>query len=787
MQNSAHILVVNDNPDTRRSLSALMKYAGYEVTTAETGGECLSLLETLKPDLILLDVIMPDLNGIEVCQRIKTHPRWADIYVLMLSGLQTASEQQVAGLAAGAEEYITLPIPPTELIARVQTLLRIKHKEQTLRYAETRFRLLLEHSTDAVALLTSEGKLLYANPAASHITGYPPYKLTTLDVFDIVHPEDAERLRDEFMELLHQPGHTLRKEFRYRHHNGEWRWLDSIGTNLLDQPGVNAIVVNYRDITARKHEEEARQQRERELAVISLVSAALRAATTRAEILPIVLSELSELLKADSTALVLRESATDTLAFETATSVWASLTGTPVLPEASLSGQIISTGKHFISNHARTEQFRSRPIMLGKLDAVLGMPLNVQGQVIGVAWVGRNQAFTESEVRLMSAIADIAAIAIQRTTLHEQSKRHAEQVSAVSDIGRTLAETLDLTEIYARLTQSIHDLLPDITAIYLSLYDAKREQLRCVYGEQHKQRINENELPTISTDSESQARQSTVIHGREPLIIGKRETPETRRTRPPTFTGPLVQSSLYVPMLAHGEVLGVLQAQSAVPDRFTPTDAGLLMVVANTAAIAIQNARLFNDLQRSNNELAQAYDATIAGWSRALDMRDQETEGHSQRVTDLTLKLAQRIGLSSNELIPIRRGALLHDIGKMAIPDGVLLKPGKLNDEEWAIMRQHPFYAYAFLQPIAFLKPALDIPYCHHEKWDGTGYPRGLAGEQIPLAARLFSVVDVWDALTSDRPYRLKWPTDKALEYIQSLAGTHFDPQVVEVFLEMMK
>jgi HD-GYP domain-containing protein (c-di-GMP phosphodiesterase class II) len=123
----------------------------------------------------------------------------------------------------------------------------------------------------------------------------------------------------------------------------------------------------------------------------------------------------------------------------------------------------------------------------------------------------------------------------------------------------------------------------------------------------------------------------------------------------------------------------------------------------------------------------------------------------------------------------------------MAIPDGVLLKPGKLNDEEWAIMRQHPFYAYAFLQPIAFLKPALDIPYCHHEKWDGTGYPRGLAGEQIPLAARLFSVVDVWDALTSDRPYRLKWPTDKALEYIQSLAGTHFDPQVVEVFLEMMK
>lgn len=184
-----------------------------------------------------------------------------------------------------------------------------------------------------------------------------------------------------------------------------------------------------------------------------------------------------------------------------------------------------------------------------------------------------------------------------------------------------------------------------------------------------------------------------------------------------------------------------------------------------------------------NAELTQAYDATIEGWSRALDMRDKETEGHCRRVTDLTLSLARALGLPSEELLHVRRGALLHDIGKVGIPDSILLKPGPLTSDEWAIMRRHPALAYEMLAPIAFLRPALDIPHFHHEKWDGTGYPHGLAGDRIPLAARLFAVVDVWDALLSDRPYREGWPLERVRAHIQAGAGTHFDPQVVEAFL----
>jgi len=194
-----------------------------------------------------------------------------------------------------------------------------------------------------------------------------------------------------------------------------------------------------------------------------------------------------------------------------------------------------------------------------------------------------------------------------------------------------------------------------------------------------------------------------------------------------------------------------------------------------------------SNLENAHTELKAAYDATIEGWSRAMDLRDRETEGHSQRVMQLTLQIAKAVGMDPDELIHIRRGALLHDMGKLGVPDAILHKPDKLNDEEWELMRQHPHLAYEMLYPIVYLRPALDIPYCHHEKWDGTGYPRGLKGEQIPLAARVFAIVDVWDALTSDRPYRLAWTRKDTLTYMREQTGKHFDPKVAEIFFRVIE
>ncbi|TAK14932.1 MAG: PAS domain S-box protein [Anaerolineae bacterium] len=196
------------------------------------------------------------------------------------------------------------------------------------------------------------------------------------------------------------------------------------------------------------------------------------------------------------------------------------------------------------------------------------------------------------------------------------------------------------------------------------------------------------------------------------------------------------------------------------------------------------NSREITERVQKERELAQAYDATLEGWSHALELRDKETDGHSKRVLELTLKLANALNIADHDLINIRRGALLHDIGKMGIPDSILQKRGELSEGEWEVMRKHPQYAYDMLFPITYLRPALDIPYCHHERWDGTGYPRGLKGEEIPLAARIFAIVDVWDALISLRPYSEPWPLEKAREHIRSESGGHFDPDLVQQFLK---
>ena len=245
-------------------------------------------------------------------------------------------------------------------------------------------------------------------------------------------------------------------------------------------------------------------------------------------------------------------------------------------------------------------------------------------------------------------------------------------------------------------------------------------------------------------------------------------------------------SILCAPLKIKDELIGVIYLDHrAHKGIFGHNELGLINAFANQAAIAIHNARLFEDIQESKAELEFAYQATLEGWVRAIDMRDKETEGHTLRVMTLTQRLAKALEFEGDELMHITRGALLHDIGKMAIPDGILLKPAPLSPEERMMMQKHSIYAYEMLSPIKFLRPAIDIPYCHHEKWDGTGYPRGLKGEEIPLAARIFAVVDVWDALVSNRPYRKGLMPADVRNHITELSGTHFDPHVVDVFLTL--
>jgi putative nucleotidyltransferase with HDIG domain len=254
---------------------------------------------------------------------------------------------------------------------------------------------------------------------------------------------------------------------------------------------------------------------------------------------------------------------------------------------------------------------------------------------------------------------------------------------------------------------------------------------------------------------------------------------------------PFVRFYAGVPLLtADRHLLGALEVFDRRPRQLQPRHIAGLRALARRVLASLEEQRRFRehsfvvaDLREANQELNRAYDATLEALARALDHRDQEVEGHLERVAETTVRLARDMGVPEAELVHTRRGALLHDIGKMRIPDSILLKPGALNDDEWEIMHLHPVYAREMLWPISLLRPALDIPYCHHERWDGEGYPRGLKGDEIPLAARVFAVVDVWDALQSTRPYRAGWSAERVADYIGKRSGLDFDPMVVDVFL----
>jgi len=356
------------------------------------------------------------------------------------------------------------------------------------------------------------------------------------------------------------------------------------------------------------------------------------------------------------------------------------------------------------------------------------------------------------------------------------------ELSALLELSSALATTLDLEQVLQKAIESAVRLFSlDTGAIYLiegtTLFLGATTpplpadfpevfRLGGLHEHPHIHRAVETGQPIRLEDTAD-----AVLSEAEKTIV------ETRALR----------SILYVPFFLEDQPTGVLILGSTGAERsFTEHELRLARTLSNQIALAVDNARLFRNMERANRELRRAYDATLEGWSLALEMRDEATQGHTHRVTGLVMRLARRMKLPAAMLEHIRRGALLHDIGKMGIPDSILRNPETLTESEQAAMRRHPELARRFLEQIEYLQPALEIPYSHHEKWDGTGYPQGLKGEQIPLAARIFAVVDVYDALVSDRSYRQGGSMDDALNYIRKQAGKHFDPQVAEAFVKMM-
>jgi len=736
------VLIIEDSEDDAQLLLRELR-RGYEVEferveTADT----LQLALTEKTwDLIVSDYTLPMFSAPKALEALEASG--LDIPFIIVSGT-IGEETAVAALKAGADDFLVKgkfarlgPAIERELRDAEIRRDRKRAEEQNAYHAR-----LLRHINDAVIATDDQFRITAWNRAAEKIYGWAAAEVMGRSVAEILTSGLGEEPRVEAQELLEGSG-SFRSERIHSKKNGQPVYVEENTIALTDKRGkISGYVSVNRDITERKQAEKALRENERLLSESQRIghigSWSYSLSTNSLEYS----DEMYRLFDVSP-----RE-------FPHTSEAFLNLIYPLDHPAAVQWMENISTGR----------QPRELDFRIFRKNGELRY-LQCRGAIIFDS--------SRKPVRFIGMVQDITERKLAEIQIHQQIER----LSALRKIDQAISTSFDLNVTLDILISQVISQL-QVDAADILLLDPDGQMLTYASGKGFQ--TNAVESARLSIADSQAAKERRLIQ-----IESLKDRPDisllTHRRVGEDFV-----CYFGVPLLVKGKIKGVLEVFHRAPLYPYPEWLDFLNTLAGQAGIALENTALFENLEQSNRELAQAYDATIEGWSRALDLRDKETEGHTQRVTEMTIKLARRFGFGETELLHIRRGALLHDIGKMGVPDNILLKPERLTEEEWIIMRKHTQYAYELLKPIAFLGSALDIPYCHHEKWDGSGYPRGLKEDEIPLASRLFTIVDVWDALTSDRPYRPAWPKDKGLAYIRDQSGKHFDPQGIDPFLNMI-
>ncbi|GAA6735485.1 PAS domain S-box protein [Thermus oshimai] len=651
-----------------------------------------------------------------------------------------------------------------------------KAREEAVRESEALFRTLAE-TAPALILLWQEERLVFANPMAEALTGYTREELMERPIWEFVHPLDRALVRERGLARVRGEAVPGRYTFRILTKGGEVRWLDYSAARV-EVGGKPAVLGVALDIT---------EDRERQLSLeaFARVSLALRQSEELKEMLASGLKATLQAMEAPVGSLLLYDPTTGHLE-EGASEGWLKEIPTPPRVGEGVEEGLVSRalrGEVVVSPDLKNDP-RVRPgarALVPEGWSGLAVPLLAGRQAVGVltlAWP-HPRTPTPPEVERAALLGEAIGNALRRATLRKKLARRVEHLESLRAIDQAIVASLDLRLTLEVFLNEAFRLPVDAVALFLY-----RKEERALFLEGAKGFLSPKErLPQRVGLGEGHVGRAAL----EGKGVHVQDLAESLGAHPQfTLEEGLVSERAY-PLFAKGRLLGVLAAFTRRPWDLAPEEEEFLEALVGQGAVALDNALTFQELQRKSLELEAAYDLTLWGWAKAVELRDQETAGHTERVTSLTLRLARALGVPEEELEHLRRGAILHDVGKIAIPDAILLKPGSLTEEEWAVMKRHPVYAHEWLSGIPFLRKALEIPYAHHERWDGSGYPRGLKGEAIPLSARIFAVVDVYDALTSDRPYRKAWPKEKALAYLEEEAGRLFDPEVVRAFLELMK
>ena len=671
---------------------------------------------------------------------------------------------------------ISFPEEPEQfqrVLVSVVDITNIKKAEAALRESEVRYHKMLQMANDAIFVTDMDSFLLVdVNEKAQSLVGKEREDLLSMKVFDL-YPEDMQEKSSTFYhQALHEDLHSA-ETCQIIHTNGNR--IDVEITNSRIELGSKTLLLGiFRDITERRKQERVRE-------ALLTISIELRKTESYSEVLPAILEQLLVVLNAEGAAISRRVG--EMVVLDQVSTSWAEIRESTW--EAKGFDKRWIEGRPFAIHNVVSER-PSIPWLqnLPRSIDVLEAPLFTHEEVMGSLWVGRETDWGDSDGHILANVADLAANAIQRVNFLVELERRLAYLQALFTLDRAIAGRLDLDLIFEVLLQLVIDQLGG-GATDVLLYNEQDQSLEFASGigfrvQTCKQKYSRDQLK-LSGRVLSTAQPVKIFDLREEINkISDFPSPEILLDQEDfqTFYG--------VPLKEKGRLLGVLEIFHREKVEYDDTSMDFLLALADQVAIAISQAQLFEEMQEANQALTVAYDETIEGWALALEMRDNETQGHSQRVTELVVELAMSMGVEGTDLVNLKRGAVLHDIGKMGVPDRILHKPGKLDPEEWEIMKKHPEYGYQMLSNIDFLQDALDIPLYHHERWDGTGYPEGLKEMDIPLSARIFAIVDVWDAVTNDRPYHAAWSQEEALAHIRTQNGKHFDPDVVRNFLALV-
>ncbi len=774
MTTPLRVLVLEDRAADAELTMAELRRAGYAPAwrRVETEAEYTAALGR-ELDVILADYSLPGFDAPRALELLKQ--TGLDVPFIVVSGI-VGEDRAVALMREGATDYLLqdrlerLGQKVTRAIEERRLRVSERRAQADLRASEERFRRLAENAQDLIYRYRLEAPrgFEYVSPAATAITGYTPeehYADPDLGL-KMVHPEDQHLLEGLAGEVPQEP-----LVLRCVRKDGAVIWTEQRNVPIRDEAGnVVAVEGIARDVSERV-------LRERELGAVAALSRTLRAAPGRVEMLPVILEQVTSLLEADGAALSLRDPTSDDTLVHLAVGEWSGMSGLRLATGDGVVGHVIATGRPHVTEDSTAEELHHQP-HVGEARAAVTLPLMAQEETLGALGVGRRARFADYEVRLLTAIADIAASALRRATLHKETQRQLQHLTSLQTIDTAISGSLNLGVTLRILLEQVTARLA-VDAASVLLLDGDTQTFRRAAGRGFRTRhMSLRFIPAASFAGRSALERRVVLV--PDLTQARGEFAHPERLEAEGFVG-----CAAVPLVARDAVVGVLTIYRRAPLAPDREWLGFLEALGRQAAIAIDNAQLFEQAQRSQAELVAAYDATLDGWARALELRDFETAGHSDRVTEMTVRLGRAVGMDEAALGHARLGARLHDIGKMAIPDGILLKPGPLTPDEWEVMRRHPTHAWEMLASVPYLRPAAEIAHSHHEKWDGTGYPRGLTGEEIPLGARVFAVIDVWDALLSERPYKRAWSPEDARAQIRSLSGSHFDPRVVEAFLAL--